>query len=307
MWRRSIISTKMSDKSPRAKNQANVGPSRPAKHAHYIGEIRTDNSRKMGKTLFETPDILKTWNTCKRFHVFRDLSRRGAARLARQAHNLEVTGSNPVAAISYDLRRSPGNTASSASFPGDFRLSDFFVFVQFESRNRPSRIRACRRGKSLAIAVEPITDLLPQALAALIAQSESEGWRFVRRLADEWAAGINRFDRPGETLFAAQVEESFVGVCGLNVDPYAGHQTTGRIRRLYVLPEYRGQGVGSRLLQVVLAAADGRFQQLRVRTENPEAGRLYEGFGFHSVVGASDCTHSLDLVSFGTLLSEGCS
>jgi hypothetical protein len=31
--------------------------------------------------------------------VFRDLSRRGAARLARQAHNLEVTGSNPVAAI----------------------------------------------------------------------------------------------------------------------------------------------------------------------------------------------------------------
>ena len=41
--------------------------------------------------------------------------------------------------------------------------------------------------------------------------SERDGWRFVRRLADVWAAGTNRFDRPGEALFAARVEGSILG------------------------------------------------------------------------------------------------
>ena len=36
------------------------------------------------------------------------------------------------------------------------------------------------------------------ALADLVAESERDGWRFLRRLCDEWTGGVNRFDQPGE-------------------------------------------------------------------------------------------------------------
>jgi hypothetical protein len=37
-------------------------------------------------------------------------------------------------------------------------------------------------------------------LGALAAESEREGYRFVRRLIDERRRGANRADRPGEVL-----------------------------------------------------------------------------------------------------------
>ena len=72
-------------------------------------------------------------------------------------------------------------------------------------------------------------------LGPLIDDSEREGLRFVRRLADEWASGANRFDRPGEMLFVAWGEGQVVGVAGLNVDPYTDGSGVGRVRHLYVL------------------------------------------------------------------------
>jgi GNAT superfamily N-acetyltransferase len=148
----------------------------------------------------------------------------------------------------------------------------------------------------VTISVHSITDLSPDALAPLIAESEREGWGFVRRLADEWAVATNRFDRPGEVLFVARMDKGIVGVCGLNADPYTTDESIWRVRRLYVLPAYRGRGVGAQLVRAVMAAAIGRFQGLRVRTENPEACRLYQRLGFQPVFGVADCTHFLDLV-----------
>jgi GNAT superfamily N-acetyltransferase len=151
------------------------------------------------------------------------------------------------------------------------------------------------RSGDLAFAVDRVSDLPSDALAPLIAESEREGWRFVRRLADEWAYGTNRFDRPGEALFVARVDGSIIGICGLNADPYAADETTGRVRRLYVLRAYRGKGIGSQLVRAVLAAAIGRFQRLRVRTDSLEAGELYQRLGFQRVSGVADCTHTLQL------------
>jgi GNAT superfamily N-acetyltransferase len=147
----------------------------------------------------------------------------------------------------------------------------------------------------MEVAVTRLADLPKGAVASLVAESEGDGWRFVRRLTDEWAAGSNRFDRPSEGLFAAWADGVLVGVCGLNVDPYADDFTIGRVRRLYVARAFRGHGVGCRLVQAVVGAARGRFQSLRVRTENTEAGRLYERLGFAAVTGVPDCTHVLDL------------
>jgi GNAT superfamily N-acetyltransferase len=143
--------------------------------------------------------------------------------------------------------------------------------------------------------IEPILELPADGLNALVADSEQAGWRFVRRLADEWAAGTNRFRQPGEVLFAAHVEGVLAGVCGLNVDPHAADPRVGRVRRLYVHTSYRRRGIGRRLVGAVLRAATGVFDTLRLRTENPEAARFYEVLGFRPCVGTADCTHILEL------------
>ena len=136
-----------------------------------------------------------------------------------------------------------------------------------------------------------------ETLDGLLADSEREGSRFVRRLVDEWATGTNRFDRPGEALFIARIGDRLVGICGLNVDPYAAAANVGRVRRLYVLSAYRGLGVGRRLVMAVLQAARGRFDVLRLRTTNPAAARLYESLGFTPSTAGNECTHVIDLGS----------
>ena len=118
--------------------------------------------------------------------------------------------------------------------------------------------------------------------------------RLVRRLVDEWRDGSNRFDRPGEALFGAWLDGPLVGVCGLNIDPYAGDDRVGRVRHLYVLSAFRRAGVGRALMAEVLAAARERFGTLRLSTTNPAAVRLYESLGFRPMP-ARDCTHVLPL------------
>ena len=86
-----------------------------------------------------------------------------------------------------------------------------------------------------------------------------------------------------------------VGVCGLNVDPYAAEPRVGRVRHLYVLSEQRRLGVGRRLVSEVIEVARGRFDRLRLRTEAPGAAQLYQALGFRPSVGTDDCTHIMTL------------
>ena len=143
--------------------------------------------------------------------------------------------------------------------------------------------------------IERLTEVPPGPFDPLVVESESAGYRLVRRLVDEWASGENRFDRPGEVLFAAWMDGRLIGACGLNVDPYTKAAGVGRVRHLYVLSAYRRLGVGGRLVGLVVDAARGRFGRPRLSTQNPEAARLYERMGFTRSAGAPDHTHFLDL------------
>jgi GNAT superfamily N-acetyltransferase len=134
-----------------------------------------------------------------------------------------------------------------------------------------------------------------QDRGALIAESEAAGQRFVRRLADEWTSGINRYERPGEALFVARLAGEIVGVGGLNVDPYASDATVGRVRHLYVGLAHRRRGVGRQLMAAIIGAAQGRFGRLRPRTHNPAAAALYEQLGFHRRGDVPGCTHVMEL------------
>ena len=147
--------------------------------------------------------------------------------------------------------------------------------------------------------IERLHDLPPDRVDDLLADSDAAGSRIVRRLADEWADGTNRFDRPGEALFGAWIAGRLVGVCGLNVDPYAGDDRVGRVRHLYVLTPSRRHGVGRQLVAHVIASAGDRFDSLRLRTRNEAAARLYLAMGFHACAEAGEFTHVLRLARSG--------
>jgi len=140
-----------------------------------------------------------------------------------------------------------------------------------------------------------VSELSRVRLAGLLVESEASGYRFLRRLVDEWERGVNCFSRPGEVLFAAEAGGEIVGVCGLNVDPYLDDPRIGRVRNVYVRSAYRGRGIGRRLVEEAISAARGHFDRLRLRGEEAGPARLYESLGFRACDGKPDCTHILEL------------
>jgi GNAT superfamily N-acetyltransferase len=149
----------------------------------------------------------------------------------------------------------------------------------------------------MALMVERLHDLTSDGIAELLSESERAGLRMVRRLVDDGESGANRFDRPGEVLLGARIDGRLAGVCGLNVDPYAGSESTGRVRHLYVLAAFRRRGVGRQLVLRVIEAAHARFDDLRLRTNEPAAARLYEALGFRPCPSSSDSTHAVKLTT----------
>jgi GNAT superfamily N-acetyltransferase len=138
-----------------------------------------------------------------------------------------------------------------------------------------------------------LSELPAGGLTDLVAEAEAGGFRFVRRLLAEWGSGEERFDGPGEALFAA-VDEGVVGVCGLTADPYTSAERVGRVRHLYVAAAHRRRGIGRQLVAEVIEIARGRFDLLRLRTNDDAAARFYAALGFLPSA-EPDCTHAMDL------------
>jgi ribosomal protein S18 acetylase RimI-like enzyme len=140
-----------------------------------------------------------------------------------------------------------------------------------------------------------VQDFSLNQLTAVIAESESFGFRAIQRFADEWNSGANRFDRPGEALFLAKQGNHVIGICGLNIDPYTKSSSIGRVRRLYVMGSYRRRGIGRTLVRQVIAEACLHFDYLHVRTDAPIADQFYQSLGFTPHLGNEYYTHRLDL------------
>lgn len=120
---------------------------------------------------------------------------------------------------------------------------------------------------------------LPPQMANLEKEAVAEGFRFLTRLISEWNSGTNRFDAPGEALMAAYLNQRLVGIAGLSVDPFT-HDRTGRLRRVYVAPASRGQQVGRRLVNALLAHAVLHFESVRLYTDTSEGSAFYLRCGF---------------------------
>jgi GNAT superfamily N-acetyltransferase len=132
------------------------------------------------------------------------------------------------------------------------------------------------------------------AFLALMEESRREGYWMLVRLHDGWTSRRNQFRKRGEALFGAWSGKEFVGVCGLNVDPYFPGPGQGRVRHLYVQPALRRHGVGRQLVEAVIERASAGFTVLNLRAP-AEAFAFYEALGFLRVEGAEFLTHRMVL------------
>ena len=127
---------------------------------------------------------------------------------------------------------------------------------------------------------------------ALRSESLAQHFNMLRRLAENWQSGKNRFNAPGEKLLGAFLNGRLVGVCGLNRDPFSQQPRAGRIRHLYVSEKCRGLGIGKQLLTVVMADASIWFDFLNTHAPDSAYG-FYRRAGFTRVSDEPRVTHRL--------------
>lgn len=139
------------------------------------------------------------------------------------------------------------------------------------------------------LVIEPLRDL--EQLSELEADANADGQAMVSRLIREWRDGRNRFSAAGERVYVAKRGERVCGICGVNRDPYAGDDSIGRVRRLYVATRERRSGVGRALIDRLMADAGGVFSWIHLRAHERRAAVFYEANGFEAVAGNPDYTH----------------
>ena len=140
--------------------------------------------------------------------------------------------------------------------------------------------------------IKRITEL-PEDFADLLDESLNQDFNFLKKMNEEWILGKNRFNKKGESIFAAFDGKKLIGIGGLNIDPYLNNEQVGRVRHLYVFKASRKSGIGRLLMKEIIKNAKLNYSKLRLRTDTHEAAKFYESIGFQRVV---DRTASHELV-----------
>ncbi len=122
---------------------------------------------------------------------------------------------------------------------------------------------------------------LPADFGPLRDLSVREGFGMLPRLELQWAEG-KQFQRPGEILLGAMAGGQLVAIGGLTQtrEPHIL-----RVRRVYVHPRYRRQGLGRILMQALIRHAESLpVHELELLTDTEAGARFYESLGFVPVV-----------------------
>jgi GNAT superfamily N-acetyltransferase len=138
-------------------------------------------------------------------------------------------------------------------------------------------------------------------LAPMVKESEAEGFRHIRRLYEDYISGANRFDKISEALVGIRDGDRLIAIGGVNATDI---QEIGRIRRVYVSPERRRQGVGRLLMEEIMSAARPHYRRLVLRTHNPAAAAFYLQLGFVPVASNPEVTHFYDFPTYETEMSQ---
>lgn len=127
-----------------------------------------------------------------------------------------------------------------------------------------------------------VDDALPAGFEVLRAEAEAEGHRHMTRLEDEFRLGSQAFI----AVFAAWTGGALAGIGALTPEPTPAAEPTLRMRRLYVRPPFRRQGVARALASALLQEAMGSGARVTVHAGGPEASMFWEAQGFTPVEGA---------------------
>ena len=144
--------------------------------------------------------------------------------------------------------------------------------------------------------VKQIDNLLNLDLNIIIKQSKEEGFLIGERLVLDYKNGTNTFKNIGEALFGAfNNNGEIIAIGGLNRDPFSDKPYIARVRRFYVINEYRRNGIGSLLLKNIINEAKKYHKIIVLRTNTPEGDHFYTSNGFIKVDSYPSSTHYMEL------------
>jgi RimJ/RimL family protein N-acetyltransferase len=99
-----------------------------------------------------------------------------------------------------------------------------------------------------------------------------------------WQARLSDGGSAGDIVIGGFVDDSLAGVVGLSFEKREKAKHKATLFGMYVPPDFRQSGVGSKLVRAALEVARGRagvrVVQLTVTEGNPAAQALYERCGF---------------------------
>ncbi len=144
----------------------------------------------------------------------------------------------------------------------------------------------------MGVVIAPLGDPLTGDIGLLAEAARQEGYNHILRIAEEWSAGINRFERRGESLLGARDQDRLIAVGGMTVEPSRADWL--RMRRFYVSQSYRGKGIGRRLAERLIEHARPFTTVVTVHAGSDDARRFWQAMGFQPLTGES-YTHTLRL------------
>jgi len=145
--------------------------------------------------------------------------------------------------------------------------------------DRPFHIRRLGRADAAAVRAMRLTALeeSPTAFGSTVME---EAQRPLEKLAELMAPEVD----DGSCFFGVFADGAMAGIIGFVRRPGVRRQHVAELRSVYVLPEFRGRGLGRMLLETVLSHARGldgmRQVILCVNAANQPARRLYQSLGF---------------------------
>lgn len=189
-------------------------------------------------------------------------------------------------------------TAAVASHAAHADEARAFVALLTGDASRAARARAGFAGASIRVATAEDAPAIRAIVESVLGE-----YRLARDPAgtDSDLADLDAayFARGGNFDVVVASDGRIVGCCGV----YPHDAATGELRKMYLVPEARGQGLGGRLLRRALAFARGRgFRRIELETASvlTDAIALYRRAGFEQVArapvaGRCDQAFALDL------------
>lgn len=128
--------------------------------------------------------------------------------------------------------------------------------------------------------IQQIENLMKYEFKYLVQESKEEGFKFLKKLINEYENELNTFNKSGECLYGIFQGEKLIGIGGLNVDPYTENNKIGRLRRFYIAKDYRRIGLGKLLLNKLLSHAEKYFKVVVLHTDTKQGDVFYTANGF---------------------------